>query len=160
MGLIVMCSEAQEKPSLSIYQDGRLAFLGDDKGNDSGTLNILARLKMQGNQQKWGYLVIFPEFEYADIVGSYKRYSANIGYALNKLIVNRTEATAALGYGWIDRYGYTTCSWSLSGTIAYKLKSHLKLNVLGQFTERTDLLLMYGENELRFSGFVGFEINL
>src|SRR5690606_31889043 len=84
----VLCL-GQERLSVSVLQDVRLGIVGDKEHNyDAFTLDILVRLKMQGNQQKYGYLTIYPEFEYADLKQSYIRYSANVGYTFNKLIVN------------------------------------------------------------------------
>jgi len=151
---------AQSNVSLSIHQDVRLGLIGDDVGNDAGTINILARLKMQSNQQAFGYLVVFPEFEYAEIEGSYKRYSANVGYTFNELVVNNFEASLFGGWGFIDRYGKSFFSFGGSGEIAYVINNTIKASVVGQLTERKDLKYMYSKNEIRFSGFIGLEINL
>ena len=40
---------------------------------------------MQGNQDELGYFVVAPEFEYADLQGTYRRYSVNVGYTLNSI---------------------------------------------------------------------------
>lgn len=147
---------AQDKVSLAIYQDARFAFVGDDRGNDPGTLNLVARFKMQGNQQAFGYMVIFPEYEYANLAGGkYIRYSANIGYTFNKLIINNLEANASGGFGYIDRFG-TTRSLSASAELAYKFSERFKIALLSQYTRRTDLQTPLW----RFSGFFGIEINL
>jgi acyl-CoA-binding protein len=157
--LITLSLNAQETVSISLHQDTRLAFLGDDHGNKPGTVNIVARLKMQGDQEKWGYMMVFPEFEYANIDGQYKRWSANIGYTFNRLIIDNVEVSASFGWGWIDRWGLSTGSISTSGELAYKINC-FKISLLGQITDRTDLLLRYGNREMRFSGFIGLEFNL
>lgn len=147
---------AQDKVSLSLYQDARFGLVGDNRGNEAGTLNLLARLKMQGNQEAFGYMVVFPEFEYADLVGGkYIRYSANIGYTFNKLIIKNLEANASAGYGWIDRKG-TSSSIALSAALSYKVSKIFKINLMSQYTRRTDLQTPVW----RYSGFVGAEITL
>lgn len=151
---------AQKRVSLSIHQDVRLGLIGDDIGNEAGTINILARFKMQGHQQEHGYMVVFPEFELAKIDGDYKRYSANAGYTFNNLVVNKFEASAYVGWGFIDRYSKSFFSFSGSGEIAYRLNDTFKVSIVGQLTERKDLKWMYNNNEIRFSGFAGLEINL
>jgi len=151
---------AQQKVSLSLHHDIRLGLIGDDIGNEAGTINILARLKMQGHQQKQGYIVVFPEFEYAEIEGNYKRYSANVGYTFNNLILEGFETSAYIGWGFIDRYSKNFFSFGGSGEIAYKLNDTIKVSIIGQFTERKDLKWMYNDNAIRFSGFAGLEINL
>lgn len=151
---------AQDNVSLSIYQDAKLLVSGDDIGNGVGTVNILARLKMQGNQDKYGYFIVYPEYEYAEIKNLYKRYSIGIGYVFNKLILDKFEITPSINYGWIDRGGLNGFSVSASSELAYKLNDTFKLSLLAQITERKDLKILYNDNAFRFSGFIGFEINL
>ena len=161
IGLLSIKLIAQTNVSLSIYQDAKLLVTGDDRGNDAGTINILARVKMQGNQDKHGYLIVFPEWEYAELVGGrYARYSANVGYVFNKLIVDNFEATASLGYGWIDRYN--GAFWSVGGSaeLAYKINDTFKFSILAQATERKDLSVIWNDNAIRLSGFIGLEINI
>ena len=158
--VLVINTNAQDNVSLSIYQDARLLLVGDDIGNDAGTINILTRLKMQGNQNKYGYLIVYPEYEYAEIENTYKRYSVGIGYAFNQLILDNFEYTPSINWGWIDRGGINGFSFSVSNEIAYKLNDTFKLSLMAQITERKDLKILYNDNAFRFSGFMGIEINL
>ena len=152
--------KAQNRVSFVIAQDLKLATLGDEKrGYDAFTPNVLFRFKMQGKQGEIGYLTIFPEFEYADIQGQYYRYSANVGYSFNK-IFDKWTYTPAIGWGSIDRYGKNVFSWSSSLEVSYSINDWLNIIAIGQLTERKDLLLLWGENAIRFSGFVGLEIKL
>lgn len=114
---------------------------------------------MQGNQDKHGYAIVFPEFEYAKIDGDYYRYSAGVGYVFNQRWRN-IELTPTVSWGFIDRYDKTV--WSFSGTLelSYKINDYLKVSAISQLTQRTDLLLFYGENVIRYSGFIGLEYNL
>ena len=154
----VISASAQSNISLSLHQDARLLITGDNIGNNAGTLDLLLRFKMQGNQFKHGYIIVFPEFEYSEIDGNYKRYSANAGYTFNQFVKN-FEFSATGGYGWIDRYGKTMFSFSGTGEIAYNL-GFAKISAIGQLTERSDLAYYYGDKAIRFSGFIGIEINL
>lgn len=154
----VISATAQSNISLSLHQDARLLITGDERGNDSGTLDLLLRFKMQGNQFKHGYIIVFPEFEYSEIDGNYKRYSANAGYTFNQFVKN-FEFSATGGYGWIDRYGKTLFSFSGTGEIAYNL-GFAKISAIGQLTERSDIAYYYNDKAIRFSGFIGIEINL
>ena len=158
--LITLTTQAQRKISIAVNQDAKFLFVGDkERGYDAGTLNLVTRIKLQGHQLEHGYMVVAPEFEYADIEGIYKRYSANVGYTFNRWIPN-IETSAYIGYGWIDRYGKTTFSGSASGEVAYKINDWLKVNVFGQLTHRTDLKWLWNDDVVRFSGFIGFEVNL
>lgn len=153
-----MClANAQEQVTVSVFQDAKLLVTGDDKGNPALTPNIIAKLNMQGNQKQWGYMVVFPEFEYAHLKGGdYIRYSANVGYTFNRLILKHVEAGASVGWGWIDRSNFTFNSWAFSGAINYKFNKRLKLSCLTQITQRNDLEIPV----FRTSGFIGIEITL
>ena len=163
--LTIYQSNAQERVSFGIYQDTKLALLGDEHGNDAFTTNILINLKMQGHQKQrgkyyGGYMVIYPEFEFADLHGGeYKRYSANIGYTFNQLFKN-FEYTACVSFGLIDRWKASYHSWGLNGEIAYLITDNLKINALAQFVKRRDLGHRYGGEHLRFSGFIGINYNI
>lgn len=151
---------AQNNVSVEVYQDAKFLAVGDkERGYKAGTIDAVFRLTMQGNQDKAGYFTVSPEFEYADIDGIYKRYSANIGYTFNKWI-NNSEFAITIGYGWIDRYGKSF--FSSGGTLAYKYKitDNFKVVALGQLTERKELKALYGSNPFKVSGFIGLEINL
>jgi hypothetical protein len=153
---------AQEQLSISLSQDARLGILGDkEHGYNAGTINVLVKLKMSGNQQKYGFLSVYPEFEYAAIQGDYYRYSANVGYTFNKLLIENLEAGSFIGYGIGERNGLTWDSFSLNGELAYKLSSKIKLLLNAQFVQRKDLELMYNDNNvIRFSGFFGIEFKI
>ena len=151
---------SQSQLSFSLYQDLRLGIVGDENQEDAGNsiINILARLNMQGKQNKWGYLLVFPEFEFAELDDNYFRASANVGYTFNNLFVKGTEASFYAGGGLIGRWGVSTYSWGGGASAAMKV-GKIKLLMLAQFTERSDLRLRYGGNtKIRFSGFVGVEI--
>ena len=151
---------AQDNVSLSIYQDVRLLTIGDDIGNDAGTIDMVVRLKMQGNQDKHGYLIVYPEYEYAEIKNIYKRYAVGVGYAFNRLVLDNFEITPSVNYGWIDRGGVNGFSVSGSLELAYEINDTFKLNLMSQITERKDLKILYNDNAFRYSGFIGLEINL
>ena len=150
----VLCF-GQERLSLSILQDVKLATIGDKEHNyDAFTLDIIARVKMQGNQQKYGYLIVYPEFEYADLKQSYLRYSANVGYTLNKLFLDDFDASLVGGFGFINREGEGSSSFSLTGEIGYKLSNRFKIVMDGQMVQRSDI------QKNKFSGFLGIEIKI
>ena len=144
---------AQEKLSFSLLQDVKLATIGDTKrGYKAFTINLLARIKMQGNQQKLGYMIIYPEYEYAELQSTYHRYSANVGYSFNN-IINNLEFETAVSYGFINHNGTTRSVGAWFGT-NYIISKALKINAGYQIVERTDI------DKIRYSGFVGLEIKI
>lgn len=157
----IITAQAQESLRFGINQDARLAVLGDERGNDAFTPALLFRFDMQGNQQKYGYMSVGIELEYADlkdiettlneesytIENNYKRYSVNVGYTLNKLIIDKLETTAMINCGMIDRWGgLSFLSFSASGTISYPVYKNLRVQGIGQFTQRKDKEWAYGDD--------------
>ena len=159
IGIFMQCN-AQSTISISIHQDLKLATIGDTKrGYEAFTPNLLIRFKMQGKQRQLGYMVVFPEFEYAEIDGYYKRYSANAGYTFNQWF-EKWEYSIYGSYGFIDRWSKSFFSFGASGEIAYKISDKFKVSAVGQFTERKDLKWAWNDNAIRFSGFIGVEYNI
>lgn len=160
--LLFSFSQAQERVSIGVYQDAKLGIIGDKKRNYSaGTLDILINLKMQGNQQKYGYMIVYPSFEYAEIKDNYKRYSANVGYVLNRLIIDDFEASASIGYGFISRYKKSLSSFGLDTSLSYKISDRFKITALCQIVDRKDLKMIWAtKNTIKMSGFLGLEFNL
>ena len=154
MFLMTYAATSQEQFSVAVYQDVRLLITGDNKGNEALTPNLILRAVMQGNQQTYGYLTIFPEFEYAKLHEEYYRYSANIGYTLNRLLIDSVEMGCYAGWGMIKRNNTSFHSFGASGVINYKLNDTFKLSTMLQLTERKDI------DAFRFSGFIGLEIKI
>lgn len=174
-------------PVLSYSQDGAgavtvnfkmdtgLLFLGDDKGNDPGTVNYSFRSEWRGLQREGylfglnvgGYLFVAPEFEYADLAGGiYRRYSANAGYSFNSLFGTDSGIvlSSSLGYGIIQYNG----GWRGFGAnfqVAYTLVKGVELYLDAELVDRQDQRI-YGpkyeklENRIKFSGKAGIKITL
>lgn len=157
MIVVTTCTAvAQDNVSISVFQDVKFALKGDEaRGYKAGTLDLLFRFKMQGEQNKYGYFVVAPEYEYADLDGIYRRYSVNVGYTLNQLILDNFEVTPMLNYGWIDR-GVSTWSYGAYLELMYKLSDRFKIGFVNQLTHRTDL----PNRKLGYSLFGGLEISL
>jgi len=158
-------STSQERISLSVYQDARLMTLGDQSANKPGTMNLLMNMKIQTKQKNYGYLVIVPEYEQADIQDTYKRLSLGVGYTFNRLyspnmnFLRDFELTTTVSYGVINRFSNTEGSWSCNGEISYKVNDWLKVGAVHQLTERTDLLFRYQDKKIRYSFFFGLEFS-
>lgn len=156
----LVCS-AQSGVSVSLHQGPQFTFNGDNEAPyEDVAYSLLARFKMNSYQGDYGYVIVFPEFEYAYVDGIYKRYSANVGYTLNRLIVDNFEVSATIGWGWIDRYGKTTHSFSTSYEVAYKLTDNIKASLIGKSTQRSDLLLFWGDHKIGVTVLFGIEYKL
>ncbi|WP_353777897.1 hypothetical protein [Winogradskyella sp. 3972H.M.0a.05] len=154
-------SKAQEQVSLSLHQDLKFAIIGDEQGGHSTRIiDITARFKMQGKQQQFGYMVIYPAFQYANLLGIYKRYYANVGYSFNRLFIKNFEAMAGLNYGIQDRFSKSFLTFGADFELSYNISEKFKFSLLAQVVERKDLAVFYDDYKLGFSGSFGLEFNL
>lgn len=124
--LLLQCAFVFSQVTINYTQDTGLLFLGDDKGNSPGTYNASISSEWRGFQQRFGYMYMGPEFEYADLKGGiFRRYSVNAGYSFTvgdflnlrdlKIYANNgtlfgirastLEMSAAISYGIIDYNG-------------------------------------------------------
>lgn len=161
--MFMTCTYSQEKISVSTFQDIKLLALDDgDHGLTAPTLDAIVRVNLQGNYIHHinGYFVLSPEFEYANLHdGSYRRYSVNIEYVYS-LPWRYWEASVSASWGFIDRWDRALFSRSVNGMIKKEIADGLKLNLMGQFTERKDLMYRYGGTKITPSIFIGLELNI
>ena len=144
---------SQSGISFSVYQDAKMAFVGDKRGNDALTINLRVRSEWQGKQLKGFYMFVAPEFEFAKLQEDYYRYSANVGFRLNEFS-ERFETSLSLGYGLIVRESISSKSFSLDGELSFNLSKKTAILLSSQLTQRTDI------GEIRFSGFFGIRYKL
>lgn len=160
---LLLCSflvKGQNKIGISLLQDAKLLVLGDEKHNiNAGSYDILLRVHLQGYQQKYGYMQIYPELEVAQLDGDYKRFTFNVGYVLNKLVVNNLEVGASVNFGIIDRYKLNYWTYGGSLEVNYKLSDNLKIATSSQLIKRGDLLYAYGTKDLKPAFYVGLMYN-
>ena len=151
---------SQEKVSIQLTQDAKIGLFGGYDDTNSPMLDFTVSILMQGNQQKCGYMIVYPEFEYADLrEKSYRRWTANVGYVFNELFIPKLEMGASASYGFIDR-GLTDFCWGANAFTKYKFNNTLKVVLNLQVTERPDLYLVYDTDRWKFSGFVGVEVSI
>lgn len=130
---------AQDNVSIGLYQDGRLLFIGDDHGNDAGTLDIKVDVGLQGHQRKWSYYEMRVQFEYADLSGGkYVSWLVMGGHVFNKLIVKNFEIGMYPTIGMIHRFKTSYGTYGLTGDISYKM-GRFKLSLLTQGIKRFEL---------------------
>ena len=159
--LISLITYSQKNISIQSVQDIRLATIGDNRGNNPFTPNVLTTFKMNGLQNEFGYVVVGISYEFASLKDDmYKRFSVSAGYIWNKLIVDDFEVGIFLNYGGISRWEVAFLSFGIINEINYKLNDNFKLVLLNQLSQRSDLKYRYNTDEFKFSVFLGIEINL
>jgi len=151
--LFPLLSYSQSGISFSVYQDAKLATVGDNRGNEAFTLNIRIKNEWQGKQLKNSYFFVAPEFEYAQLQEDYYRYSANVGFRLNKFS-KLIEASASIGYGLIVRKNISAKSLGADTEISININNKISLLLNTQLIHRTDW------NVIRLSGFIGVNYKL
>ncbi|WP_439128605.1 hypothetical protein [Polaribacter sp.] len=152
---------SQNSVEVSLQQDFRLLFLGDDKGNEPLTTNLLSKLEVPVYNFKKSYLLTYLSVEYADLkVKNYKRYSIGGGYGISN-VCGKIGAIISTDFGKIYREKEGFFSFSVSGELNYKISKRIKITCTQQLTHRKDLVELYNcENPLIISGFVGLKYSL
>ncbi|RCS26358.1 hypothetical protein DUT90_11360 [Polaribacter sp. WD7] len=158
--LSALTFNAQNKVEISIQQDLRLLTVGDEKGNDPITFNVLSRLEVPVFNLKKNHIPAYLSVEYADLKGrNFQRYALGTGYVVNKLC-GKFGGGAYLDFGKIYRESEGFYSFSLSGELTYKISERVKLICSHQLTQRNDLKTLYNSQEFVISGFVGVKFGL
>ena len=143
---------AQERVSISVLQDARLAVLGDDIGNDPFTPDFIVRLGMEGIG-RFKYVSLRTEWEYANLAGGYyNRGSILGGY---NWIYDNLIMSAHVGPGIIQRR-YLKASggvlaFALNLDLYYGLGERFGIVLSNQFLNRADVV----NEPIRYSFFVG-----
>jgi hypothetical protein len=152
---------AQNAINISFLQDFKLLAFGDELGNRAGTLNFIARIKYEAEDHKFGYFIYGLEYEKAFLSDYYSRYGAFTGYTFMDVFDNyNLHATPSVGIGLINRKQHNILSWSASLELEYFISNNLRISVLNQITERTDLKMLYDDLQYRYSFFIGLEVKL
>ena len=162
---------SQEKMSLGVFQDARLMFLGDERGNSPGTMDLLLRLRLEAKQKKLGYFVFYLSYEHANLASTLKRYSSSFGFTFNNLsksnkFINRFEFTPTVGYGNLNRNRNNSIdkyyNWSFCEETSFKVNEFMKISFLTQLMQRSDLKRKKSNNRriARFSCFIGTVFNI
>lgn len=162
---------SQEKMSLGVFQDARLMFLGDERGNSPGTMDLLLRLRLEGKQKKIGYFVFYLSYEHANLASTLKRYSSSFGFTFNNLsksnkFINRFDFTPTIGYGNLNRNRNNSIdkyyNWSFCEETSFKVNEFMKISFLTQLMQRSDLKRKKSNNRriARFSCFIGTVFNI
>ena len=140
---------------LTINQDAKLAFYGDDKGNNAFTSNLTFRVSQFIVKGEYFNPILIAEYELADLKGGYyERYGFGIG--LNILVNKYIELQGHFSAGFINRYDENYTNPELVGNIAFKMTKNVSLILEGQRSVRNDLK----GQPIIYSGKIGFRINI
>lgn len=159
--MIMLTSYGQKNIEISLQQDTRLLLVGDEKGNDPLSINLLSKIEFPVYQLEKNHLSTYFSMEYADLVGgSFQRYAIGAAYVV-KRIYKKIGSVLYLDLGSIYRKSSNFFSLSVSGELNYKLNPNLKLIFSQQLSQRKDLEALYNSDKKYIvSGFVGVKYKL
>ena len=152
--------QAQDNISVGLYQDARLLFIGDDKGNDALTLDAKIDISLQGYQFNLYYFEMRVQGEYAKLSGGdYTSLLVNPNWVFNQQFQNIEISGGGL-IGLIWRWNQSYITYGLSADISYILTPRLKLSALGQLISRGDLYEKWNDSGLKPNFYIGLKYNL
>lgn len=166
--LLIIClffflpATAQESFNISIHQDTKLIFVGDNRGNHRGTIDVTVKAEIPLVNFPKSYIFIFPSYEYAELLGgTFRRYAVGVGYTIKGVYFKNFNIGLFPSIGYVYRENTASLSFGFGIDISYRLTKRFSLSYVHQIIERTDLKLIYNENSYtRSSSFVGFKIHL
>ena len=137
---------AQESLIGSIFQDVKLATIGDNRGNNAYTMNLLFELNLELRQNSNGFGTVGFTYEKANLVGEdYIRWAVQFGYVFNSLFLEDLEIAVKLNWGGIKRFEVTKPSLGGSVDVLYNLTNWLAFSTMFQLVQRSDKTFQYGK---------------
>ena len=152
---------SQKTLDITIHQDTKFLFTGDERGNKAGTTDLLMKVEVPIKRFEKTTLTVYPSFEYADLhSGVLKRYAFGVGYLIKNIIAKQISFGFHADYGVINRMQQNTGSFGFNIEAFYRINNTISLSYLHQVTERTDLKNLYNETDfIRPSSFVGLRFS-
>lgn len=153
--------KAQDNISIGLYQDARLLFLGDNRGNDAfKTIDAKLDISLQGYQLNNYYFSINTQLEYANLKSSdYGSLLVIPNWTFNKMF-NNIELSGGVIIGLIHRWKQGYGTYGVSGDVSYMISPKLKLSALGQLIKRSDLADRWNKKGLSPNVYIGIKYNL
>lgn len=166
--------EEKSYMTLSVYQDLRLLFIGDDLGNSAFTPDIIIRLEIEAITLKNGSSFQFNlGAEYADLnSSSLQRVLIGFGYRTSFPFIKKFVFEASIDHGLllrgknsfigdveIDENSFMGFSANLETT--YPIRDNIRLSLMLQAIDRKDLSLRFKTGStIRYSVLFGAKFAL
>lgn len=167
-------SKGQESTiSISVHQDLRLLFVGDDHGNSSFTPNLLVRFEMEAFKIKKSSFPLYLGIEYADLnSASLQRFFIGIGFVTKFSFLENFLFGFYIDHGiilrgkssFLDPNNMEESSFmglSLNFETTYPITEKLRLSLLYETMDRKDLTSRFETDfNIKRSVFVGVKFAL
>lgn len=158
--LFVLSANGQSKMNLSIHQDVRLLFFGDNRGNEVFTPDLRAKIEFETFTLKTGSFYLYIGLEYADLSSSvFQRFFVGFGYLTEFSFLKDFSFGLYLDHGLLIRGEGKFMGSSLNFETSYPIAKKLQLSLLYQAIDRNDLTNMFNE-ERNIKGSVFFGVKL
>ncbi len=159
--------------SLSVYQDLKLLFVGDDLGNSAFTPDILVKLEVDAFKLKKSSFHFVLGAEYADLKSSsFQRFFLGFGYKtsfpfLKKFVFGTSidhglmlrGKSSFLGNAKVDESSFMGISLNFETT--YPVTDKTRLSLMIQAIDRKDLSIRFTTgNTIRYSIYFGAKFTL
>jgi len=144
----------QGQINIGVYADAKLLFIGDDYGNDAGTIDVVILTKLyNGGYGGWSRnILVYPVFEYAKLSGGkYMRYAMGVGYKFG----NKLNIEPSIDYGRVVRWGWAYSSFNGLLCVSYGISNKIQISVLNSLTQRNDLKFRWGDDVWRYNFYFG-----
>ena len=154
--ILALNTYAQERVSISVLQDARLAVLGDDIGNDAFTPDFIVRLDMEGIG-RFKYVSLRSEWEYANLAGGYyNRGSILVGYnwIVKKFVLSSHLGPSILKRRYMKASG-GVLAFTFNADATYPLTDRISLVASNQLLNRADVV----NEPIRYSFFAGIKLH-
>lgn len=155
---------------LSLYQDLRLLFFGDDRGNSALTPNLILRFDAEAFKFKKHRIYLSYGIEYADLDSSnFLRYFMGLGHTFKLSFLDKFIFGTFINHGIILRGKgsflgnnrsdeNTFMGLSVNFEASYPIAKKIRLIGVLQTIDRRDLTVRYNSNDrIRVSGFMGIK---
>ena len=154
-------SYSQKHFDLTVHQDTKFIFVGDKRGNNVGTVDILLKIEVPVIKFPKSYITVFPSYEYANLNGgTFKRYSVGAGYIFKGVYFKNINIGLFSDFGFITRNSKSGSSFGFNTEISYKLTRRVSLSYVHQITERSDLKFLYNDDSyIKPSSLMGFKVH-
>lgn len=159
--------------SISVHQDLKLLFVGDDHGNSSLTPDLLVRFEVEAFKFEKSSIKLYFGLEYADLnSAAFQRYLIGLGYTtkisflekflfgiyINHGLILRGK-TSFIGKKIMDQSTFMGLGLSIETT--YPITKKLRLSLLCQAIDRDDLTSRFESDfNTKVSVFLGVKLAL
>ena len=154
--------KGQSDLSLSVHQDFRMLFVGDERGNGMYTPDILTKLEIDAFSFSNSKIVMYVGVEYADLLGSnFKRFLLGFGYIHEFIFLPKFNFGVLIDHGLILRNLGKFMGLSANFEVNYPVSEKLRASIIYQAIDRNDLTITYNtDRNIKGSVFLGLKIGL